>query len=82
MLSRVTSSGRAYIFNGAYHEEVATYLCVLLQERRLTLGKCLIWGYTNTLGPTLTYGYKQAHREVWYLYGPDAPPLDAPLLTE
>ena len=81
-LSRVKDSGRAYIFTGAYPQELHAYLTVLLQEERLKLGNVLVWTYENTLGPSPKKDYKLNWQAIFYLYGPDAPPLNSPVMLE
>lgn len=80
-LSRVKQSGRAYIFIGAYPRELHAYLGVALAQP-FTLANVLVWHYPNTLGPQPRMQYKQNWQAVLYLYGPDAGPLDAPIMTE
>jgi hypothetical protein len=42
----------------------------------------MVWTYENTLGPKLTHDYKRNWQAIWYLRGPQAPPLQSPILTE
>ncbi len=83
-LSRVAPTGRAYVFTGAYPAELLAYLSVF--ETALppgwTLDNVLVWTYRNTLGPSPKMGYKLNWQACFYLYGPDAPPLDCPVMLE
>jgi DNA methylase/ParB-like nuclease family protein len=78
-LAKVKPTGRAYICIGAYPRELRAYLTV---PTPLPLAQVLVWEYKNTLGPSPTREYKQNWQAILYFYGPDAPPLDCPLLTE
>jgi hypothetical protein len=78
-LSKVGSTGRAYVCIGAYPQELRAYLHV---QAPLPVQQILVWSYRNTLGPSPTHGYKQNWQAILYFCGPDAPPLDCPLLTE
>jgi len=46
------------------------------------VAQILVWSYRNTMGPKPVVGYKQNWQAILYFVGPDAPPLDCPLLTE
>jgi hypothetical protein len=78
-LSKVRSTGRAYVCIGAYPQELRAYLNV---QACLPVQQVLVWSYRNTLGPSPTHGYKQNWQAILYFCGPDAPNLDCPLLTE
>ena len=78
-LSKVKSTGRAYVCIGAYPQEIRAYLNV---QACLPIQQILVWEYKNTLGPSPKRAYKQNWQAILYFYGPDAPPLDCPLLTE
>lgn len=81
-LSRVKSTGRAYICTGAYPEELHAYLQVLAGLDELRLGNVLVWTYRNTLGPSPKDDYNLNWQAIFHLRGRDAPPLDCPLLVE
>ena len=74
-LSRVKPSGRAYIFVGAYPDELHAYLSVLLEQGLFTLDNVLSWTYRNVIGPSPTHGYRLNWQACLYLYGPKAAPL-------
>jgi len=75
-LSKVKSTGRAYIFIGSYPSEVAAYLSVAPPTQ------ILIWTYKNTLGPKPKDFYIRNLQFILYYRMKDAPELDCPLLTE
>lgn len=81
-LAKVRRSGRAYVFIGAYPRELLAYLEVMHAQDRLIPEQVLAWTYKNTMGPAPTHVYKLNWQAVLYLRGPEAPPLDCPLLTE
>jgi 16S rRNA G966 N2-methylase RsmD len=78
-LSKVKPTGRAYVCIGAYPEELRAYLQV---PTPLPLEQVLVWSYLNTIGPAPTHTYKQNWQAILYYRGPEAPPLDCPLLIE
>jgi hypothetical protein len=78
-LAKIKSTGRAYICIGAYPREIRAYLNV---QGCLPIQQILVWEYRNTLGPKPAHLYKQNWQAILYFSGPDAPPLDCPLLTE
>ena len=79
-LKKVKPTGRAYVCIGAYPAELHAYLSVPCGD--LTLANVLVWTYRNTLGPSPALGYKLNWQAILYYHGPDAPPLDSPLMTE
>lgn len=81
-LARVKDTGRAYICTGSYPDEIAAYVAACHRQDRFTLSDILVWTYRNTLGPSPTMGYKRNWQAVFHLHGPDAPPLDCPIMTE
>ena len=81
-LSRVKRTGRAYICTGAYPHELQAYLDVLLAQDTYTLANVLVWTYQNTIGPKPRNDYKLNWQAIFYLRGPEAPPLDCPIMTE
>lgn len=81
-LSRVKPSGRAYVFVGAYPDELHAYLDVASELEPIWLAQVLVWTYRNTLGPTPARVYKQNWQAVLYFIGPDCPPLDCPKMVE
>lgn len=75
-LSKVKPTGRAFIFVGAYPEELAAYLATAMPEQ------VLVWTYRNTLGPTPSHNYKLNWQAILYFKGVDAPALDCPVMLE
>lgn len=81
-LDLVKDSGRAFICAGDYGKEVMAYLERLLGHERMTLGNILVWTYRNTMGPAPSHAFKNNWQAIFYLYGPDAPPLNTESLNE
>ncbi len=79
-LSKVKATGRAYVCIGAYPEELKAYLNV--DPGELELCQVLVWTYRNTLGPSPKDLYKLNWQAILYYKGPDAPPLNCPIMTE
>ena len=78
-LSKVKPTGRAFVCIGAYPRELRAYLQVLACY---PISQVLVWSYPNTIGPSPTYDYKQNWQAILHYRGPEAPPLDCPLLVE
>lgn len=83
-LRKLKPTGRAYIFTGAYPEELAAYLAVIRGAKpvSMVLANVLVWAYRNTLGPTPKLDYKLNWQAVFHLRGSEAPPLDCTVMTE
>jgi len=81
-LAKVKPTGRAYVFIGAYPEELLAYLTVASQVGPVPLDQVLVWAYENTLGPAPQDRYKLNWQAILYFRGPQAPPLDCPLMVE
>lgn len=79
-LAKVRSTGRAYIFIGAYPEELQAYLRV--NTGNMTLANVMVWEYQNTIGPASKLDYNLNWQAVLYYRGTDVPELDCPILTE
>ena len=79
-LSKVKATGRAYVCIGAYPEELKAYLNV--DPGELELCQVLVWTYRNTLGPSPKDQYKLNWQAILYYKGPEAPPLNCPIMTE
>ena len=80
-LEHVKSTGSAYVFIGAYPEELKAYLNVRVPEH-MTMKQVLIWTYKNTLGNNPKDRYKQNYQACLFYRGIDAPDLDCPLTSE
>lgn len=81
-LSRLKPDARAYIFTGAYPNELSAYLRVLNAQHIEGRHQVLVWTYRNTLGPAPSRAYKLNWQACFYVWGPSAPPLNCPLMTE
>ncbi len=80
-LTHVRNDGFAYVFIGAYPDELRAYLNITPPEH-LTLTQILVWTYRNTLGNNPKDRYKQNWQACLFYRGLDAPPLDCPLTNE
>jgi 16S rRNA G966 N2-methylase RsmD len=87
-LACIRPTGRAYIFIGAYPEEIHAYLDAYYRRRPgddphgMTLEMILPWVYRNTIGPATADGYKLNWQACLYFKGPDAPRLNTDSLNE
>lgn len=75
-LERVKPTGRAYVFVGAYPEELRLYLNEALPDQ------VLVWTYRNTLGPSAAKQYNLNWQAILYYCLDDAVSLDCPQLSE
>jgi ParB-like chromosome segregation protein Spo0J len=75
-LSKVKSTGRAFVFVGAYPEELQAYL------KAANPNQILVWTYRNTLGPSPKKDYKLNWQAILYFRMDDASELDCPIMTE
>ena len=75
-LNKVKSTGFAYVFIGAYPEELRAYLNVSNPTQ------ILIWTYKNTLGQVPKDRYKLNYQAILFFRMPDAPNLNCPLINE
>jgi ParB/RepB/Spo0J family partition protein len=75
-LSKLKSTGRAFVFVGAYPNELQAYINVAMPEQ------ILVWTYRNTLGPSPKMNYKLNWQAILYYRMPDAVPLDCPSMIE
>lgn len=80
-LDNVKSTGFAYVFIGAYPEELKAYLNAKIPDH-MKLCQQLIWTYKNTLGNNPKDRYKQNYQVCLFYRGIDAPDLDCPLTSE
>ena len=80
-LSGVRPTGFAYVFVGAYPEELRAYLNIEPPEH-IELTQLLIWSYRNTLGVTPKDRYDQSYQACLFYRGVDAPSLNCPLTSE
>ena len=80
-LSHVRKDGFAYVFIGAYPEELNAYLNIS-PPNHLSLIQILVWTYRNTLGNNPNDRYKQNWQACLFYRGVDAPNLDCPITNE
>jgi ParB family chromosome partitioning protein len=80
-LGKLKPTGSAYVFIGAYPQELKAYLNVPMPNG-IELVQVLVWTYKNTLGNNPKDRYKQNWQAVLYFRGKDTPPLDCPLTAE
>lgn len=80
-LNNVKPTGFAYVFIGAYPEEVRAYLNAKIPDH-MKLEQILVWTYKNTLGQNPKERYKLNYQDCLFYRGMDAPDLDCPLTTE
>ena len=80
-LEGVKDTGFAYIFIGAYPEEVRAYLNARIPDH-IRLEQILVWTYKNTLGQNPKDRYKLNYQNCLFYRGINAPMLDCPLTAE
>lgn len=80
-LDNVKDTGFAYIFIGAYPEEIKAYFNANI-PKHIKLCQPLIWTYKNTLGNNPKDRYKLNYQMCLFYRGINAPALDCPLTAE
>jgi len=75
-LSKVKPTGRAYVFIGAYPEELAAYMSIAMPTQ------VLVWTYRNTIGPCAKTRYNLNWQAILYYCGSAAGPLRGECLTD
>lgn len=80
-LGAVKDTGFAYVFIGAYPEELRAYLNIVPPEH-MKLAQVLVWTYKNTLGQNPKDRYKQNYQACLFYRGIHAPDLNCPLTAE
>lgn len=80
-LQCVEDTGFAYVFIGAYPEELEAYLSAVIPVH-IELAQVLVWTYKNTLGNNPKDRYKLNWQACLFYRGVNAPPLDCPLTSE
>lgn len=80
-LAGVKDTGFAYVFIGAYPNELKAYL-EAIKPSNVTLEQVLIWTYKNTLGQNPKGRYKQNYQACLFFRGVNAPDLNCPLTSE
>jgi DNA modification methylase len=80
-LKGVRDDGFAYVFIGAYPNELKAYLNVE-PPSHIKLEQVLVWTYKNTLGNNPKDRYKQNYQACLFYRGVNAPNLDCPITNE
>lgn len=80
-LDAVKDTGFAYVFIGAYPDELKAYLSAQIPPH-MKLVQVLVWTYKNTLGQNPKDRYKQNWQACLFYRGTNAPALDCPLTNE
>ena len=80
-LDNVRDDGFAYVFIGAYPNELKAYLNID-PPSHMELVQVLIWSYKNTLGNNPKDRYKQNYQACLFYRGKNAPALDCPMTNE
>lgn len=80
-LNKVKSTGFAFVFIGAYPNEVKAYLNAKIPEH-IKLEQILIWEYKNTLGNNPKDKYKLNYQNILFFRGVNALDLDCPITNE
>ena len=80
-LRYVKDTGFAYVFIGAYPDELRAYLNIAPPEN-VELTQLLIWTYKNTLGNNPANRYKQNYQACLFYRGVNAPKLNCPQTSE
>ena len=80
-LEGVKDTGFAYVFIGAYPDELRAYLNASTPDH-MELVQVLVWTYKNTLGQNPKDRYKQNWQACLFYRGVNAPALDCPLTNE
>jgi predicted RNA methylase len=80
-LDNVKDTGFAYVFIGAYPDEMRAYLNAKIPEH-MHMEQVLVWTYKNTLGQNPKDRYKQNWQACLFYRGINAPALDCPLTNE
>ena len=80
-LGNVRDDGFAYVFIGAYPNELKAYLNID-PPSHMELVQVLVWSYRNTLGNNPKDRYKQNYQACLFYRGKNAPALDCPLTNE
>ena len=80
-LRHVRRDGFAYVFIGAYSDELCAYLNITPPENLLK-SQVLVWTYKNTLGQAPKNYYIQNWQACLFYRGVDAPALNCPITNE
>jgi ParB-like chromosome segregation protein Spo0J len=81
-LDTIGDGGLAFIFVGAYTDELQTYLTVLDECGVRERAQVLVWTYKNTLGQTPNHEYKRNWQAVLFIQSDPPREIDSPLTSE
>jgi len=81
-LDAIGTDGLAFIFVGAYADELQAYLNVLEECGARDRTQVLVWTYRNTLGQTPNDKYKRNWQAVLFIQSDPTTEIDAPLTSE
>jgi site-specific DNA-methyltransferase (adenine-specific) len=81
-LSKIKTTGRAFICIGAYPKEINAYLNILLNQNKFIVDNPLIWTYKNTLGVTPKMKYNLNYQIILHLYSKKSKILDTSITNE
>jgi len=81
-LDTIGDGGLAFIFVGAYADELQTYLTVLDECGVRERAQVLVWTYKNTLGQTPNHEYKRNWQAVLFIQSDPPREIDSPLTSE
>lgn len=80
-LSKIKKTGSAYIFIGAYPDEIKAYLNAKI-PKHINLEQILIWEYKNTLGNNPKTRYKLNYQNILFYKGIENNYFDCPITNE
>jgi ParB-like chromosome segregation protein Spo0J len=81
-LDVIGDDGVAFVFVGAYADELQTYLNVLDECGVRDRTQVLVWTYRNTLGRAPADEYKRNWQAILFIQSDPATEIDAPLTSE
>jgi len=82
MLNTIGDDGRAFVFIGAYPDELHAYLNVLDEHSALERTNIRVWNYRNTTGKAPKYKYRQNWQAILFIQSDPPTELDAPKKSE
>lgn len=82
MLETIGEDGRAFVFIGAYPDELHAYLKVLDVYGAINRTQVLVWTYRNTLGQTPKDRYKLNWQAILFIQSDPPAEIDSPKTSE
>lgn len=82
MIDLISNKGCAFIFIGAYFQELNAYTYVLDNEGVSERAQMLVWTYKNTIGATPNYKYKQNWQACIFIQSEPPTELNSPKTSE